>query len=74
MDRHSMRPGYNHFGVNAPGHRELITQIFDRPCSPRHSLRSQRRMNGQIYSKNENEIRREPDDYPLEVVQYELEY
>ena len=30
MDRHPYRPGHFHFRVRAPGHRELVTQVFDR--------------------------------------------
>jgi catechol 1,2-dioxygenase len=30
MGRHPYRPGHLHFFVSAPGHRPLITQIFDR--------------------------------------------
>ncbi|KAK9449463.1 Intradiol ring-cleavage dioxygenase [Limtongia smithiae] len=29
LDRHPYRPGHIHFLVSAPGHRRLITQIFD---------------------------------------------
>src|SRR5687768_1278472 len=30
MDRHPYRPSHVHFRVRAPGHQELVTQIFDR--------------------------------------------
>ena len=30
MDRHPYRPSHFHFRVRAPGHQELVTQIFDR--------------------------------------------
>lgn len=30
MDRHPYRPGHFHFRVRAPGHQELVTQVFDR--------------------------------------------
>ena len=30
MDRHPNRPGHFHFRVRAPGHQELVTQVFDR--------------------------------------------
>jgi len=30
MDRHPFRPAHIHFRVRAPGHQELVTQIFDR--------------------------------------------
>jgi catechol 1,2-dioxygenase len=30
MDRHPYRPAHIHFRVRAPGHQELVTQIFDR--------------------------------------------
>lgn len=33
MGRHPYRPGHIHFIVNAPGHKKLITQIFDRDAS-----------------------------------------
>lgn len=30
LDRHPMRPAHIHFIVSAPGHKPLVTQIFDR--------------------------------------------
>jgi catechol 1,2-dioxygenase len=30
MDRHPYRPSHFHFRVRAPGHQELVTQVFDR--------------------------------------------
>ena len=30
MDRHPYRPAHIHFRVRAPGHQELVTQVFDR--------------------------------------------
>ncbi|KAK9311543.1 Intradiol ring-cleavage dioxygenase [Lipomyces starkeyi] len=29
LDRHPFRPGHIHFLVSAPGHRRLVTQVFD---------------------------------------------
>lgn len=30
MDRHPYRPAHIHFNVMAPGHKSLVTQVFDR--------------------------------------------
>ncbi|EPQ27242.1 uncharacterized protein PFL1_05165 [Pseudozyma flocculosa PF-1] len=32
LDRSPMRPAHIHFLIDAPGHKQLVTQIFDRQC------------------------------------------
>ena len=63
-----MRLGHIHFTVNAPGHRELITQIFDRRDEYIHNdtvfAVKEALIDNFIPRKDENAIHRVADDCP----------
>ena len=78
MDRHPMRPGHIHFRVNAAGHRELITQVFDQRDEYVHNdtvfaVKDELIVNF-IPRNEESRIPEEVEGSPRKDVEFELKY